>query len=242
MRRPGTDSAGVNLPTSVARKSPPIRIGFPGYVRLMHLILRFLFAPVWYRHCLYCSPMNVSILAPSEVPSGAGRFSLAEAEAETSPRPHRETASIENRRLKAETEYLTDCEREELEQKIGHPLPGDLKRHSPLVYSFLLERKVERAQPLSREEIRTYHLAAKGLVRLSDEEIQQRLSGSLAASSRTLTFDPVQLAYFSSTVNAKTAVPTKPIIPATTNGTSGATFQSKPPTAAAGVIERLRTR
>src|SRR5882724_2904678 len=49
-------------------------------------------------------------------------------------------------------------------------------------------------------------------------------------------------AYFSSTVAAKTIVPTIPIIPAIINGACGVIFQSNPPIAAAGVIDRLRTR
>ena len=49
-------------------------------------------------------------------------------------------------------------------------------------------------------------------------------------------------AYLSSTVTAKTKVPISPIIPATMNGTSGVILQSRPPIAAAGVIDRLRTR
>ena len=126
--------------------------------------------------------MNVSISDPAEVLLGTAQYQTSEAKAETLPPFQCETASIEKRRFQAQPDYLTDHERKELEQRIGHPLPGDLRRHSPLFYSFLLDRKVERAEPLSEEEIRTYSLTAKGLVRLSDEEIQRRLSGSLAAS------------------------------------------------------------
>src|SRR6266550_2475966 len=51
-----------------------------------------------------------------------------------------------------------------------------------------------------------------------------------------------QLAYRSSTVAAKTSVPRTPMIPAVIKGTCGVILHSRPPIAAAGVIERLRTR
>ncbi len=49
-------------------------------------------------------------------------------------------------------------------------------------------------------------------------------------------------AYRSSTVAAKSVVPTKPTAPATTKGSDGATDQNAPPNVAAGVMARLRTR
>jgi len=101
----------------------------------------------------------------------------------TLPGPRREPAAIETPHFESESEYLTDAERQEVERRAGHPYAKDLRRNSPLFYSFLLERKVERAEPLSEEEIRTYRLAAKGILRLSDEEIERRLSSSLAASA-----------------------------------------------------------
>ena len=105
--------------------------------------------------------------------------------AATLPLARREPAAIETNLFASGSEYLTDAERRELEQRVGHPFAKDVRRNSPLVYSFLLERKVERAEPLSEEEIRTYRLAAKGILRLSDDEIERRLSGSLTAGAAT---------------------------------------------------------
>ena len=110
---------------------------------------------------------------------------MPKVKAETLPGPRREPAAIETHRFEAESEYLTEAECQELEQRVGHPFARDLRRNSPFVYSFLLERKVERAEPLSEEEIRTYRLAAKGILRLSDDEIERRLSGSLTAGAAT---------------------------------------------------------
>jgi hypothetical protein len=100
--------------------------------------------------------------------------------------PRGEPAAMETHRFEAESEYLTNAERQELEQRLGHALAKDVRRNSPLAYSFLLERKVETAEPLSQEEIRTYRLAAKTILRLSDEEIERRLSSSLTASAGSL--------------------------------------------------------
>lgn len=107
-------------------------------------------------------------------------YPMSETTAESSEPNQFATAAI-TRGFEAENEYLSEDELQELELRTGHSLPKDLRRHSPLFYSFLLERKVEKAERLTEEEIRTYRLAAKGLIKLSDEEIQQRLSASLAA-------------------------------------------------------------
>jgi hypothetical protein len=118
---------------------------------------------------------------------GSSTNPMPKVNAEALPAPRREPVTIETHRIEAESEYLTDAERQELEQIVGHPFAKDLRRNSPVFYSFLLERKVERAEPLSEEEIRTYRLAAKGMLRLSDEEIERRLSSSLTASAATTT-------------------------------------------------------
>jgi hypothetical protein len=112
---------------------------------------------------------------------------MPKVKAATLPLARREPASIETHHFASESEYLTDEERQELEQRVGHPFAKNVRRNSPLVYSFLLERKVERAEALSEEEIRTYRLAAKGILRLSDEEIERRLSGSLTADAASTT-------------------------------------------------------
>ena len=101
--------------------------------------------------------------------------------------------------------------------------------------------KMSTQVPKFENEERTSLVVVEPTV-IAFEKTLARVSGLLGWQPL---FDKKQghhVACRSSTVTAKTNVPTKPMIPATMNGTSGAMLHNKPPMAAAGVIERLRTR
>jgi hypothetical protein len=112
-----------------------------------------------------------------------------------------------------------------------------------ILFMFSGVQDVIPAVPVGVEKSASHHLwLSQGEIG-SDNPCSRQLSRN--GNVVELCFDYVPVAHYaclSSTVAANRIVPTSPIIPATANGIWGRIFQSRPPIAEAGVIERLRIK